>query len=178
MKPHPRSETPRRARRGAWFVLALALLAAGAPRPADAVQVTTGAGSGLAGQTVDITLSTGNLTGLGIVSLQFDLTYFANRVTAVDVIEAGTSVGAAGWGDATFNVTSGKITVSHAGTTPLTGSGPLLVIRFLVNPAQLAASSTPLTLSNFVFNEGVPNDTTTNNTLTIQMASTGVLTLV
>lgn len=150
-----------------WWCGALVLaLTFFAPR-AEAVQVTTGAGSGVAGQTVDITLSTGNLTGLNIYSLQFDLTYNAGLISATDVIEASTAVGNAGWGDATFNVISGKLLVAAAGTTALSGSGALIKIRFLINPAQLAATSSTLTLSNFVFNEGAPNDTTSNNTLTI-----------
>lgn len=150
-----------------WIAALAAAVTLFTAAPAAAVQVTTGTGSGIAGQTVDITIGTGNLTGLGIQSFQFSLSYNANLVTATDVIEAGTAVGNAGWGDATFGVTSGKISVSHAGTAALTGSGPLVIIRFLINPAQLSATSTALTLSNFTFNEGVPNDTTGNGSITI-----------
>jgi uncharacterized protein YjdB len=88
-------------------------------------------------------------------------------VTATDVLEAGTLPGNAGWGDATFNVTSGSIAVSHAGTTALSGSGPLVVIRFLVNPALLAGGSTTLSFQSLLFNEGVPNDTTANGSITV-----------
>lgn len=151
-----------------WFsVLVIALAVTAAPRVARAVQVATGTGSGIGGDLVDITLSTGNLTGLNIRSLQFSMSYNANYVTAVDVLESGTAVGAAGWGDATFNVTSSAVSVSHAGSAALTGAGPLIRIRFLINPAQLNAANTTLTLSNFVFNEGVPNDTTSNGSITI-----------
>lgn len=162
---------PRHLARHALLIFATtAALAVARVPTASAITVATGNGSGLAGALVEITLTAGNTTGLNIRSLQFDLTYNGNFVTATDVIEAGTLVGAAGWGDATFNVTtgaSGKIRVSHAGTTALTGSGALLKIQFQINPAQLAGASTSLTLSNFVFNEGTPNDTTSNGTLTI-----------
>ena len=154
----------------AAFAFALALAAVcGAAAPAAAVQVTCGNGAGLAGQLVDITLSTGNLTGLGITSLQFEITYNASVVTAVGVSEAGTSTGTAGWGNATFNTDIGKVTVSDAGTSPLTGSGPLIKVQFLINPAQLGASASTLGLSStsFVFNEGSPVDTCTGGTLTI-----------
>ena len=157
---------PRRAARRACAGFALALMLAAAGR-AHAVQVTTGSGSGVAGQTVDILLSTGNLTGLDIFSLQFDLSFNASVVTVTDVIEAGTAVGNAGWGDATFNVVNGKLLVSGAGTSPLSGSGALLKIRFVVNPAQLTGASSALTLANFTFNEGSPNDTTSNGILTV-----------
>jgi hypothetical protein len=135
--------------------------------PAGAVRITAGNGSGLAGQTVDIAISTTTLTGANVQSFQFDLTYNTNLVTATDVLETGTLVSAAGWGDATFNVTPGKISVSHAGTTALSGAGTLLTLRFLINPSQLTATSTTLAIPNFLFNEGAPLDTTVSGTLTI-----------
>ena len=94
-----------------WILTAVVALAlpAGLPRTAGAVAVSAGTGSGLAGQTVDVAITTASLTGLGVMSYQFQVTYGAAIVTAVDVIEAGTL--SAGWGDATFNVTSGRIAV-------------------------------------------------------------------
>lgn len=170
MMGHPRLAGPPLPRRSTPAAIAAGLLAAAAllaPVPAAAVQVTTGTGSGLAGQTVDITLSTTSLSGLGVTSIQFDLSYNASIVTATDVLETGTATGAAGWNNPTFNVTSGRISVSDAGTTALSGSGPLIKVRFVINPAQLTATSTTLTLSNFVFNEGAPNDTTGNGSITV-----------
>jgi len=147
------------------LALAATLLAAA---PAWAVRVTAGNGAGIAGQTVDIAINT---TALAIPdsvrSFQFDLTYSPTLVTATDVLETGTLVGTAGWGNATFNVTSGKISVSHAGPTPISGAGTLVTVRFVIDPAQLTGNSTTLTLSNFTFNEGAPLDTTVNGTLTI-----------
>ncbi len=152
--------------RAALLVLAVALAGAA---PARAVQVTSGNGSGLAGQTVEITISTDSVTGLGIQSLQFDLTYNQNIVTPVGVSETGTSTGAAGWNNATFGVTPGRVRVSDAGTTPITGSGGLIKVQFLINPAQLTFASTSLVLSSttFIFNEGTPTVTTANGTLTV-----------
>lgn len=158
--------TPRSLLRAA---VAAALLAAA---PAAAVQVATGSGAGLAGQTVDIALTVTNTTGLAIRSLQFDLQYNGSLVTATDVLEAGTLVGNAGWGDAAFDVdiisgSTRRIRVAAAGVNALTGSGTLLLLRFAISPSQLAATSTALTLTAFEFNEGSPNDTTSNGTLTI-----------
>lgn len=150
------------------FFAAAALAAAlGFARPAAAVQVTIGAASGMAGQSVDVNVNTSSLTGLDVRSFQFAVTYNASLLTATDVIEAGTMVEAAGWGQATFQVTSGRITVSHAAVAPLSGAGTLIKLRFFVNPAQLTASASSLTMTTFTFNEGTPNDTTTNATFTI-----------
>ena len=94
--------------KGAWpLAAALALGAALFPAArSGAAVVTAGTGSGLAGATVDITISTTDLTGLGVTSLQFDLTYNASIVTATNVLEIGTMTGAAGWNNPTFSVTS------------------------------------------------------------------------
>ncbi len=147
------------------------MLAAGR---AHAVLVSPGAANGLAGQTVDVNINTSNLTGLNVRSLQFELTYNPTMLTATDVLEAGNLVGNAGWGDAEYHLTSLSTTVkrielSAAGNTPLTGSGALLRIRFLINPALINGGSSSLALSNLVFNEGTPNDTTANATFTINV---------
>lgn len=150
-------------------VLLAALFAA---TGAHAVQVSPSPGSGLAGQVVDININTSNLTGLNVRSLQFDLTYNPNVISVTDVLEAGNLVGVAGWGDASFhitqnNVNSSTLNISTAGSTALTGSGALLRVRFLVNPALLNGSSSAMTLSNLIFNEGTPNDTTANANFTV-----------
>ncbi len=144
-------------------LLAMLLVASSA----DAVQVSPSAGNGLAGQTVDISINTSSLTGLGVRSLQLDLAYNPSVITVTDVVEAGNLVGVAGWGDAEFHITtnnanSATLNLSAAGNAALTGSGAMLRVRFLVNPALLNGSNSSLILSNLIFNEGTPNDTTTN----------------
>lgn len=150
--------------------LALAASAAGAGL-AGAVALSFGTGSGSAGQTVDIDVNTASMTGLGVMSAQMSVSYNNTLVTAVDVLTTGTLTGTAGWNTPAFAVTNsggtGKITFSSAGTTALTGAGALFKVRFVVNPAQLGASSSFLTLSNVVFNEGLPTATVTGGTLTI-----------
>lgn len=150
--------------------LALAALAAGAG-PARAVLVTAGTGSGLAGQTVDIDINTASVTGLNVLSLQFSLSYNNAVVTAVNVLTAGTMTAAAGWSAPAFNVTNvggtGKIAVSDAGTTALTGAGTLLRVRFTIDPSLINGSSTSLSLSNVLFNEGTPPATTANGSISV-----------
>lgn len=150
--------------------LALAASAAGAGL-AGAVALSFGTGSGSAGQTVDIDVNTASMTGLGVMSAQMSVSYNNTLVTAVDVLTTGTLAGTAGWNTPAFAVTNsggtGKITFSSAGTTALTGAGALFKVRFVVNPAQIGATSSFLTLSNVVFNEGSPTATVTGGTLTI-----------
>lgn len=150
--------------------LASAASAAGAGS-ARAVALTMGTGSAQAGQTLDVDLNTASMTGLGVLSAQFTVSYSPTLVTATDVITTGTLVGTAGWAAPAFNVTTsgglGRIQVSIAGTTPLSGSGSMIKLRFVVNPAQLGATSTSLVLSNVLLNEGTPTVTTTNGSITI-----------
>ncbi len=140
---------------------------------AHAVRLTAGSGAGIAGQTVDIPITTTSITGAGVVSYQLEIQYNPLHVHATDVLEAGTLSGIAGWGDAVFHVTesgsTGKIRVSHAGTTALSGAGELVRLRFTIDPTILAGGGSSLVFpsSQFVYNEGALIDTTVNGFLTI-----------
>ena len=152
--------------------LALAVVTASAG-PVSAIAVAVGTGSGIAGQTVDIDMNVAtSLTGLGVKSLQYQISYDPRYVTPTAIITAGTLTGTAAWTTPTLGISPISIYqsilgVSAAGTTALAGSGSMLKMRFLLNPAQLTAVGVGLTLSNFVFNEGSPAVTTTNNNITI-----------
>ncbi len=148
----------------AWAAALLVLAFAG---PATAATLTCGTASGLAGQTVTVSLTTSDLTALGVTSYQFDLGYNASVVTATGVSTSGTITAAAGWATPSFSVVSGRIRVSAAGSGALTGSGTLLKITFAIDPTLINGSSTTLTLSNAIYNEGTPAVTTTNGSITV-----------
>jgi len=148
---------------------ALGLLGLGAAT-AFAVQISVPTASGNGGQTVNVTINTSNLTGLNVDSYQFGLQYDANLVTPTGLVTTSTLTGAAGFTaqfGTSINAGTGTLSVSAAGTTPLSGAGGLLIVSFLINPAQLTGSSTGLTFTNFMMNEGTPKDTTTNSSITI-----------
>ena len=84
MRTHPFKAAARAA-------LLAGLFAAASASPASALLLSAGSGSGAAGRTVDIAITSGSTTGLGVVSFTFDLSYNATLVTATDVLEAGTS---------------------------------------------------------------------------------------
>src|SRR5262249_25198720 len=153
---------------GWWAAGALGTVAVvAAASPARAVRTTLGTATGYAGQTVLVNLTTTSLTGLNVRSFQFDITYNANVATATAVVESSTIVSSAGWGDATFSVTAGHLSVSHAGSAALAGSGTLCVLRFVINPALVGGGSTGLNFGAFTFNEGTPPDTTANGSITV-----------
>jgi hypothetical protein len=148
----------------AWLVALGVMLGAGS---ATAATLTCGTTSGLAGQTVTVDLTASDLTGLSVKSYQFDLGYAPSVVTATGVATSGTLTATAGWATPSFSIVSGRLRVSAAGTTSLTGTGVLLRVTFLLDPTLINGSGTTLTLSNALFNEGTPAVTTTNGYLTV-----------
>jgi hypothetical protein len=152
--------------------LALAVVTASAG-PASAIAVAVGTGSAIAGQTVDIDMNVATtLTGLNVKSLQYQITYNPAYVTPTAIITTGTLTGTAAWPTPAFGISSisasqATLGVSAAGTTALSGSGSMLKMRFLINPAQLNAIGIGLGLSNFIFNEGSPTVTMTSGSVTI-----------
>lgn len=148
------------------------LLAGMLAPPAQAVQVSAASVSGLAGATVDVAINTSTLPVDSVRALQFELNFNPAIVTPTAVLEAGALTGAAAWGAAQFsvqqvNASQARLSVSDAGVTPLSGAGPLVFVRFTINPALLGGSATSLAWVNFTFNEGGPNDTTTAGTITV-----------
>ena len=140
------------------------LLGAGTARAAT---LTCGTASAIAGQDVTVNLTSSDLTGLGVVSYQFDVTYNSTVVTATGVQTTGTMTATAGWATPQFSVISGRLRVSAAGTTPLTGAGVLLKLTFHLDPSWINGNSTGLILANALYNEGTPSVTTSNGSITI-----------
>ncbi|MFI5372230.1 MAG: cohesin domain-containing protein, partial [Candidatus Eisenbacteria bacterium] len=134
---------------------------------ATAATLTCGTASAIAGQDVTVSLTSSDLTGLGVLSYQFDVGYAPTVVTATGVQTSGTMTAAAGWATPQFSVISGRIRVSAAGTTPLTGSGVLLKLTFHLDPTWINGNSTGLALANALYNEGTPSVTTSGGSITI-----------
>jgi hypothetical protein len=103
------------------------------------------------GATLQIPVQVTDLTGLGIGSYQFELTYTASRLVATGITVAGTITQTAGWSAPQFSIEAGRIRVAAAGTSPLAGAGTLLYLDMVV-PLD-ASSSTNLTLGDALFDE-------------------------
>jgi hypothetical protein len=103
------------------------------------------------GQTVDIPILISDLSGLGIISGQFTLSFSGTIFSGVGVITTGTMLNS--YSNVSFNSESGKALISFAGTTVLAGSGVLCYVRLESNFNSSGNSN--LTLSDVVFNEGI-----------------------
>jgi hypothetical protein len=134
------------------------------------IQMRIPALTSVVGNSIDVPVYVDNsLTGLNVVSFQLKITYTSAYLSYTSTVIAGTMV--SGWGSPTVNnSTAGTLTIAHAGTTPLAGTGILFYIRF-----QSIASGTASvafnggTASNF-FNEGTPVMTFVNGSVAISPA--------
>ncbi len=91
-----------------------------------------------------------DVTSLGITSAGFTVNYNSLRLTAVGVVHAGSKT--AGW-TSSYNIGSGNISVSMAGSQVLSGSGKMVFIRFRVN--NTASGISTVSLSEVLFNESI-----------------------
>ncbi len=107
----------------------------------------------LTGQIFDLPVYATDVTGLGILSGEFAVTWSSGYMQVLDVLETGTMV--ASWGNVTQNILPGQLDVSFAGTTPLSGSGVLMILR-----CQITSPSGGFTMyiQNPLFNEVIESN--------------------
>ena len=121
------------------------------------------------GQTIDVPVYCTDLTGLGVTSGQFQLTYNQNVWTPISATETGGVVGTAADGPLAFSASNGVASISFAGSTPVSGSGVLLYVR-------LKASAQNYGYSTAGFQNGLFNQDLTANassaTLNVQQLAT------
>lgn len=115
------------------------------------VSVTFPTISGAVGTTKTADITVGDLTGQNVTSYQFALNYDNTKIKVTGITVAGTK-SAVGQISYNADVTNGVLSVAWANNQALTGSGVLLKI----NIEFLAAGTSPLTPSSFMFNNGVP----------------------
>ncbi|NVO21562.1 MAG: Ig-like domain-containing protein [Bacteroidetes bacterium] len=102
------------------------------------------------GSDIDIPINTSNLGGLNIYSGNFSISFNQGILTPVSIIQTGTLLESFPIPTINLNV-PGNVAIAFAGYSPLSGSGPLIYIRFHVS--ALTAGSTSLSFINGLFNE-------------------------
>ena len=148
-------------RRGRALLLAL-LLAALAPATAGAVLVDVGEASGTVGDVVTVPVTVEDLTGLGVVSYELDVSWYQQYATFVGAETAGTL--SESWGAAVVNSGPGWARIAVAGAAPLSGAGTLVELQFELGPSHGNAT---LYLDGALFNEGEPPAETADGGLSI-----------
>ncbi len=141
--------------------------------PETVISVTAPTATAEVGSEFNVPLNVSSTTGQGIIAYQFDLHYNpaviqpqANAVEVAGTISSGLS--------AVFNPnTPGLLKVAVYGAYPLAGTGTLLNFKFkAVGPA---ASTSPLTFTNFMFNEGNPGSTVLDGQIKLTSRSIGAV---
>jgi hypothetical protein len=115
------------------------------------------------GTDIMIPLSVTNLTaGHNVVSFNYELTYDATKISITGYELANTI---SSGGNASINLnTAGVVKFAWASATNLVGNG---VLMYLKGKALNVAGTANVALTSFLFNNGVPTNTTKNGIVTI-----------
>lgn len=89
-----------------------------------------------------------------VLAFDFQLEFDPTILELVSVTGQATLTGS--WGDPEFHQLEDRITVAHAGTEGLQGSGDFVRLLFRLQEGVSPESATPLVLSSIRFNEGDP----------------------
>jgi hypothetical protein len=103
--------------------------------------------TGIQESTVLVPVLIDDPSGYGIVSCEFEVSWYWSQADFVGVEIAGTLMESAGWGDPQVLADAGEVSVIGAGVAPLSGPGVLVYLRFLLH------NTTNMTPSAGIFNE-------------------------
>jgi hypothetical protein len=120
------------------------------------------------GDSVNVPILIGNVTGLGILSKQIKVQYDTTRIRFVSVVTESTlSTGIS----VAVKDSASVVRMSFAGATPLAGSGIFAKLRFAHKAPAGPGQNSPLTFLEYTMNEpgpGQPTAMTKNGSVTIQ----------
>ncbi len=137
------------------YILFFCMVLTGFSVRSQTIQMRIPALTSVVGNSVDVPVYVDNsLTGLNVLSFQLKITYNSSYLSYTSTVIAGSMV--SGWGSPTVNNSpAGTLTIAHAGTTPLTGTGILFYIRFQsIGAGNASVAFSGGTTTNF-FNEGI-----------------------
>jgi hypothetical protein len=153
------------------FIILLLLMGwIGITATAQPVQLRIADLTGTAGTLRDVPVHIDNsVTGMNILSCQFQISFNSSIMSFVSVEIAGTMIQP--WGTPSANVSpAGNLNIAGAGTSALTGSGTLFIIRFQCIAAGYSALNFNGGATNNYFNEGLPLSVYDNGSLNISPA--------
>lgn len=120
--------------------------------------------TGVRPDTMQIPIRASDLTGQNVIAAEFDIDYNPNVVAALGITQHGTLT--SDWTRET-HISSGRITVVLANSTPASGAGTFVYLRFrILSSAQ--PDSTFLIFHRAMLNEGEPAVTTTGGKIRIR----------
>jgi len=108
-----------------------------------------------------------DVSGLGIRSLQYVLTYSSTYIPQARALGSGlVSV----WGTGLVtNQSPGKLIVAEAGSAALgAGNGEMQILEFDLSPSVPVGTNLPITLGGFMCNEGLPSPQVVNGMIQVR----------
>ncbi|WP_457652784.1 Ig-like domain-containing protein [Rhodocaloribacter sp.] len=122
--------------------------------------------SGAAGDQAQLPVTVSDLSGQGVIAYDFTISYDPAVLQLTGVSTTGTL--SDGWSVSSNQTTPGVLVVSAASANAADGGGTLL----LIEADYLSAGTSPLTWTDFVFNEGSPSATLTDGSVTVTGGNT------
>jgi hypothetical protein len=113
---------------------------------------------------VDIPVRVTDVTNKAIFSFGMTVVTDPTILTPLGAVTTGTL--SQPWGDATANISGGTMKIGIAGSTALAGSGKLIYLRYQVPANVVHNAKTPITITNFIFNDGQPEVVIHNGSFT------------
>jgi parallel beta-helix repeat protein len=125
--------------------------------------------TGSAGSMMNIPVLVTDVTGKGIISVALTVQTDTSVLIPLDAFNIGTIT--AGWQAPTYSKQNGQINIAMTGATPLSGSGFLVFIKFLVNSKAAMGNNSVMHLEKIMFNEGDPTATTRDGVFTVTIGT-------
>ncbi len=126
------------------------------------------------GASLTVPITTTDLTGQNIQSVQMTITFDANLLTVNGVSTDGTIITT--WPAPAYSLSAGRIEISLNGPSALAGSGVLAKLQFTIAADVAIGRKTALTFAQFAFNAGDPPATTRDGSFTVKDTQAPVIT--
>jgi hypothetical protein len=108
------------------------------------------------GETLIVPVNVSDVTGEEIYAVEMCLVYDGDLLSGNCDLTTTQGTIAQGWGDPTCNATHDSICIAMAGVTPLSGSGVLVYVGFVVADLANQGETTSVCFETMEFNEGIP----------------------
>ncbi|MFC2075457.1 fibronectin type III domain-containing protein [candidate division KSB1 bacterium] len=110
---------------------------------------------GSIGDLLSVPVKVSDVTGMGIIAFEMILHYDPGVLQATGASVGGAITGDAGWPEPVINtLIPGEVIIAAIGTNALKGAGDLVYVNFEVLGGG-AATTSPLDIEDFVFNENI-----------------------
>jgi hypothetical protein len=114
--------------------------------------------------TIDLPVRVTDLTGLGVLSTELDISFSQSHLTLLEVIKGDVT---STWGDPAVNIDNNRVQIAAAGSDTLAGAGVLYYLQFKVN--NTFSGTSYINLNSSAFNEDL-SATLENGALSILSA--------